>query len=104
MTSISLDHIEILGETLSEIAFEKAGILKKGVPCISAKQEDEVGVVLIKEGQRINAPIHFVNHKFPSELIVNIPGTTQYENAQLAVSALKYINNFDIQKIALKNG
>ena len=34
MTSISLDHIEILGETLSEIAFEKAGILKKGVPCI----------------------------------------------------------------------
>ena len=104
MTSISLDHIEILGETLSEIAFEKAGILKKGVPCISAKQEDEVGVVLIKEGQRINAPIHFVNDKFPSELIVNIPGTTQHKNAQLAVSALKYINNFDIQKIALKNG
>ena len=104
MTSISLDHIEILGETLSEIAFEKAGILKEGVPCISAKQDNVVEEVLVKEGQRINAPIHFVNDKFPSELIVNIPGTTQLENAQLAVSALKYINNFEIQKTALKNG
>ena len=104
MTPISLDHIEILGETLSEIAFEKAGILKKGIPCISAKQDNVVEEVLVKEGQRINAPIHFVKNKFPSNLIVNIPGTTQHENAQLAVSALKYINNFEIQKTALKNG
>ncbi|MBC8256455.1 MAG: bifunctional folylpolyglutamate synthase/dihydrofolate synthase [Candidatus Marinimicrobia bacterium] len=104
ITPISLDHVEILGETISEIAFEKAGILKNGIPCISAKQKSEVADVLIKESQRINAPIHFVNDKLPSEVKVNIPGSTQQENAQLAVSALKYINNFDIQKSTLKNG
>ena len=39
ITPISLDHLEILGETLSEIAFEKAGIIKNGVTCISSLQD-----------------------------------------------------------------
>ena len=104
ITPISLDHIEILGETLSEIAFEKAGILKKGVHCICAKQEGEVMDVLVREGKKIDAPIHFVKDKLSSELKINIPGTTQQENAHLAVSTLKYINNFDIPMTVIQNG
>ena len=50
ITPISLDHVEILGETLSEIAFEKAGILKYNIPCISAKQKNEAKEILVNEG------------------------------------------------------
>ncbi|MHC1720615.1 MAG: folylpolyglutamate synthase/dihydrofolate synthase family protein [Clostridiaceae bacterium] len=46
ITSISLDHTKILGETLKEIAGEKAGIIKKGVPVVSYPQEPEAEDVI----------------------------------------------------------
>jgi len=46
ITDISLDHKEFLGQTLKEVAAEKAGIIKEGVPVVSAKQEAEAGEVL----------------------------------------------------------
>jgi len=101
ITPISLDHVEILGETLSEIAFEKAGILKCNIPCISAKQKNEAKEILINEGGKIGAPIHFVTDKIPLEYKVNIPGSNQQENARLAVSTLKFINNFYISEFSL---
>ncbi|HSN59281.1 MAG TPA: folylpolyglutamate synthase/dihydrofolate synthase family protein [Clostridiaceae bacterium] len=46
ITSISLDHTGVLGDTLKEIAAEKAGIIKKGVPVVSYPQEEEAGRVI----------------------------------------------------------
>ena len=46
ITSLSYDHVELLGHTLSLIAWEKAGIIKAGVPVVSAPQEDEAMVVI----------------------------------------------------------
>ncbi len=46
ITSISLDHTGVLGDTLREIAGEKAGIIKKGVPVVSYPQEEEAGKVI----------------------------------------------------------
>ncbi len=46
ITSLSYDHVELLGHTLSLIAFEKAGIIKPGVPVISAPQEPEAMAVI----------------------------------------------------------
>ena len=44
--NIGLDHTEILGDTLAKIAFEKAGIVKKGCPCVLYQQTEEVGEVV----------------------------------------------------------
>ena len=46
ITSLSYDHVELLGHTLSLIAFEKAGIIKPGVPVVSAPQEQEAMAVI----------------------------------------------------------
>ena len=46
ITSLSYDHVELLGHTLSLIAFEKAGIIKPGVPVVSAPQEPEATAVI----------------------------------------------------------
>jgi len=58
---IDFDHMHILGNTLEQIAREKAGILKKDVPAISVPQEPVVERVLRDEAERIGAPIAFVD-------------------------------------------
>ncbi len=59
LTSISLDHTQQLGNTLGEIAAEKAGILKRSIPAISVRQEAEAKSVLQKAAKDSKAPIMF---------------------------------------------
>ena len=104
ITPISYDHMEILGETLTEIAFEKAGAIKKDVVCISAKQNSAATKVLTEKADKVKAPIHFLNGESLPNYDINIPGVTQRENALLAVSALSHINGFIIPEEAVVKG
>ncbi|MCF6199635.1 MAG: bifunctional folylpolyglutamate synthase/dihydrofolate synthase [Hyphomicrobiaceae bacterium] len=56
ITPISMDHMDFLGSTLEKIAFEKAGIMKKGVPCISGRQPRVVLDVLRQCARDLDAP------------------------------------------------
>ncbi|HXK65543.1 MAG TPA: Mur ligase family protein, partial [Spirochaetota bacterium] len=60
ITPISYDHTAILGSTLHEIAYQKAGIIKKHIPVISATQKPEAKEVLQKEASMKQSPIFFV--------------------------------------------
>ena len=57
ITPISIDHTQYLGETLAEIAAEKAGIIKRGVPCIVGPQPDEAMDVIEARAARMGAPL-----------------------------------------------
>lgn len=57
ITPISLDHSEHLGESLAEIAAEKAGILKKGVPVVVGRQAPEVAEVIQRVAESKNVPV-----------------------------------------------
>ncbi|WP_424975821.1 bifunctional folylpolyglutamate synthase/dihydrofolate synthase [Dinoroseobacter sp. S124A] len=57
ITPISLDHQQFLGETVAEIAGEKAGILKRGVPCVVGPQSDEALEVIEAKAARAGAPL-----------------------------------------------
>jgi dihydrofolate synthase/folylpolyglutamate synthase len=57
ITTLGYDHTEILGDTLAEIAREKAGILKPGVPAVWAAQEPEAAAVLQEHAQRLGVPV-----------------------------------------------
>ena len=59
MTSISIDHTNVLGESLGEIAEEKAGIFKSGIPVVSAPQRPEVKKVLREMAEHSRTPLHF---------------------------------------------
>ena len=52
-TSISLDHAAYLGETVSQIAENKAGIMRKNVPCVSAPQEENVAEILSRKAKEL---------------------------------------------------
>ena len=57
ITPVSIDHQQYLGDTLGEIAFEKAGIIKRGVPCIVGPQEDAALEVIERQAAKLGAPL-----------------------------------------------
>jgi dihydrofolate synthase/folylpolyglutamate synthase len=57
ITSISYDHMAVLGNTLSQIAWEKAGILKPGIPAITVAQYDEPMATIVRVAAEVGAPL-----------------------------------------------
>ena len=110
ITSISLDHVATLGNTVERIAFEKAGIMKNGVPVVLAAQSSEVLSVLRKAASAKKAPVIEVNGQISYrkgqgdlygqsfevdglrniyELWMPLLGDHQLENAGAAVAAVE---------------
>ncbi len=67
ITSLSYDHMAVLGNTLAQIAGEKAGIIKPGVPVISAPQKDEALEVLVRVAAERRAPFTLVGRDITFE-------------------------------------
>lgn len=87
ITPIDFDHQKWLGATIPEIAREKAGIIKPGVPVVSALQPPEAEAVIRERAAEIDAPLDFVRQPF-ERLPIALRGTHQKQNAALALSAL----------------
>src|SRR4029450_3575865 len=64
ITPVSIDHVSFLGDTLAQIAGEKAGILKPGVPCVVGRQEREAFRVIEARADEIGAPLHVAGRDF----------------------------------------
>ena len=76
ITGISYDHKEFLGNSLSDIASEKAGIIKKGVPVVCSAQEPEVELILRKKAAAASAPFFIYGKDFVGTLrSTDITGT-----------------------------
>src|SRR5208282_3013986 len=76
ITGISYDHREFLGNTLSDIASEKAGIIKKGVPVVCSVQEPVVELILRKKADETSSPFFIYGKDFSGTLrSTDITGT-----------------------------
>ena len=110
ITPISIDHTQYLGETLAEIAGEKAGILKRGVPCVVGPQPDPALAVIEARAERLGAPLiahgqhwHAVEERgrlvFQDERgLLDLPlpaliGPHQIDNAGAALAALRFLGS-----------
>lgn len=102
ITSISLDHRELLGNTLDVIALEKAGIMKPGVPVAVGAQPDSVRGVLLTTAERVGAPVllrdrdwRVMPGRYTSEESTfdlpppSLSGAFQLDNAGIAIAALR---------------
>ncbi|HZZ28009.1 MAG TPA: folylpolyglutamate synthase/dihydrofolate synthase family protein [Pirellulales bacterium] len=74
ITSISFDHMELLGNTLAEIAREKAGIIKPGIPVISGVLDDEPRQVIINVAEQCKSPLFELGVDFSYEHHLPDPG------------------------------
>lgn len=64
ITSLSLDHMDVLGDTLAQIAAEKAGIIKEGRPIVLAPQREEARLVVSRVAEKRNAPLSLVGQDY----------------------------------------
>ncbi|KAF2318906.1 hypothetical protein GH714_011582 [Hevea brasiliensis] len=89
ISSLGYDHMEILGNTLGEIAGEKAGIFKHGVPAFTVPQPDEAMCVLEEKASKRDVPLQ-VAQPLDSNLLnglkLGLEGEHQYVNAGLAIA------------------
>jgi dihydrofolate synthase/folylpolyglutamate synthase len=93
ITSIAFDHEKHLGHTLSEIAFEKAGIAKPGVPLVIGRLPAEAAARIATVAKEVEAPLFnadatTTDRKYPP-LTLALPGRHQLENAAVAVAILE---------------
>ncbi|GGM15204.1 bifunctional folylpolyglutamate synthase/dihydrofolate synthase [Pseudooceanicola nanhaiensis] len=108
ITPVSIDHQQYLGETLGQIAFEKAGILKREVPCVVGPQGDAALEAIEARAARLAAPLiaqgqHWHVWEERGRLIFqdetglidlpppNLPGAHQFDNAGSALAALRHL-------------
>jgi len=93
ITNISYDHMSLLGETLPEIAFEKAGIIKEGIPVVIGEKQAEVATVFEKRASEHNAKLYNASDHFKAELKESNPDYDVfdiYKDNQLIFEGLKF--------------
>ena len=105
ITNISKDHTDILGNTLPEIAFEKAGIIKKNTPVVISEYQEETAPVFIKRAKEENAPIVFAN-ELTTNLTTDLQGIYQQKNIKGVIAVTDFLKHqgWDISDENLKNG
>lgn len=123
ITSIGYDHVHILGSTLSEIANQKAGIIKENSNTVFFSQNSEVDKVIIDTCKRKNNRLHLLsknditNYNFDSnyqyfdfkdfkQVPIILKGTKQIQNAAICIECMNVLNNLDykIKKEAIIDG
>lgn len=124
ITNISLDHQEFLGQTLSAIAWEKAGIIKEGVPLVTHAHQKRVLHLFRQRCRELGAPIYLGGVDFKTrarpgghfsyqglklrldELTVNLPGRHQFRNAAVALAVIELLQEqgFPVTEANIREG
>ncbi|SEM63882.1 dihydrofolate synthase / folylpolyglutamate synthase [bacterium A37T11] len=73
ITNIGYDHMYLLGNTLPEIAYEKAGIIKPGVPVVVSERQTETATVFLKKAASAGSMIRFASDEWVTEVIAEHP-------------------------------
>jgi dihydrofolate synthase/folylpolyglutamate synthase len=118
---VGMDHTEFLGETLIEISSEKAAIIKRDVPVISAEQSPEVRAVIERQARRMRARLHAAGEAWHVNVergrlvyqderglmdlaAPKLFGRHQFGNAGLAIATLRVLDAFRIDSAAFETG
>jgi dihydrofolate synthase/folylpolyglutamate synthase len=88
VTCVSLEHVDYLGESLDEIATEKAGIAKPGRPFVIGDSADPVVAVLAERARAAGAEVRIVPERTTYDGVVGMAGAHQRRNAAIAVAVL----------------
>ncbi|KAI0347518.1 FolC bifunctional protein [Trametopsis cervina] len=91
ITALGIDHVGILGKTLKEIAWQKGGIYKPGVPAFTVPQPEEGLKVLRARAEELKSSEFVVVSQVEGvvDLKLGLPGKHQYQNANLAIHLAK---------------
>ena len=121
ITTVDYDHQQHLGETLTAIAYEKAGILKSGAPAIIGTQPDEARAEIERVAEKIGSPLFIANQDWQSFeqhsrlvfqdehglLDLSLPhlkGRHQVDNAGNAIAAIRLLDDIRVSETHIEQG
>ena len=121
LTPVSLDHCSYLGDTIEAIAFEKAGIIKRGRPAIVSRQDESALGVIEARARKLGAPVIAANQSWDvfeqqgrlifqdEDCLLDLPlprlyGRHQVDNAGTAIAATRRLEGFRIPEEAIARG
>jgi len=129
ITNISYDHMDLLGNTLQKIAFEKAGIIKPGIPVVIGEEQADIKNVFLQSADENGSRIYFASQKrFPGEwktegqflyvqltevhnntkknFLLDLPGLYQLKNIVTVAEVVSVLNQngFNIPDVAMQQG
>ena len=121
ITPIGFDHMDILGDTIEKISFEKAGIIKRRRPVILSEQEERALKVIIDKGRECNSKIYMAGRDFSTRIIkmdrggtiftyksnknffenlkIKLLGEYQVMNSSLAIKTLEVLEDLGLIEI-----
>ncbi|MEO2100054.1 MAG: Mur ligase family protein, partial [Flavobacteriaceae bacterium] len=103
ITNIGLDHTQFLGNTHAEIAVEKAGIIKLGIPVVIGEKDKRTLAIFESIAKTKRAPLYFAENT-PSIFSSDLKGKYQAKNIQTAISALNQLSLLNVDNETLKKG
>ncbi|WP_100076100.1 bifunctional folylpolyglutamate synthase/dihydrofolate synthase [Chryseobacterium camelliae] len=105
ITNVQLDHQDLLGDTIEEIAAEKAGIIKPGIPVISGDEEEPVKKILKKKAQQENASFSDVTGT-ETHLQSDLKGNYQKKNIRVVLGIIRELQkqNVNISEEHIERG
>ncbi|KMQ66583.1 folylpolyglutamate synthase [Chryseobacterium angstadtii] len=96
ITNVKLDHQNILGDTIEQIATEKAGIIKHGIPIVSGDENDSVKDIIRKKATHENAPFTDAT-TIHSDLDSDLKGNYQKKNIRVVLAMIEELKKLNIQ-------
>jgi len=106
ITPVSIDHVDLLGDTLEKIATEKAAILRRGVPGVIGRQSEGPLAIIVRQADEVHSPLHVMGQEWTAAEergrlvyqdeagLLDLPaprlfGRHQFDNAGTAIAALR---------------
>ena len=105
ITNIGFDHTQFLGETLSKIAFEKAGIIKSNIPVVIGEYSEETKAVFVAKAKSENASIYFAQDNPEVTYECALVGDYQEQNKKTVLQTIELLSTeFKIEEEHIKLG
>lgn len=102
LTRFDLDHTHVLGNTLAEIAADKAGAMRPGIPAVSARQEPEAAAELERVAREVGVELSFVDGSdLPRGVTPGMVGSHQRDNAALSLAGWRRLAEIQGRELCL---
>ncbi len=99
ITNIGMDHMDLLGDTLEKIAFEKAGIIKHKIPVVIGESNPETNKVFIRKAEEMESEIFFADRNvryYNTEIDTDLQGSYQQKNIVTVMQTVEVLKDLGI--------
>ncbi len=99
ITNIGMDHMDLLGDTAAKIAYEKAGIIKQGIPVVIGESDNETDEVFMEKAKSMSSEIYFADRNvryYNTEILSDLQGQYQQKNIVTVMQAVEVLKTIGI--------